>query len=200
MTIIFFIKSSTIDISNYTIKDIPGSSGRLDVISRCVLAAILGKDNFEKEIQIHLFLDRYGTFIFEPDNFDYDIFPKNEILFTDYFVDLLQNYHYRKGDKHLNPLNLVRISKMSMVEAIKHFQNLRYRILILKEGGRDFLKLKNTVQKRDNILFILGSQKDEFLDSKELVELNIPIISIGFQTYLASSVIRLLKLHLLALP
>ncbi|GAH86872.1 unnamed protein product [marine sediment metagenome] len=86
MTIIFFIKSSTVDISKYTIKDIPGSSGRLDVISRCVLAAILGKGNFEKDIQIHLFLDRYGTFIFDPENLDFDIFPKNEILFTDYFV------------------------------------------------------------------------------------------------------------------
>jgi len=77
---------------------------------------------------------------------------------------------------------------------------LNYRIFILKEGGRDFLNLKNTIQKKDNIVFILGSQKDEFLDSKELGELKIPIISIGSQSYLASSVIRLLKLHLLSLP
>jgi len=199
MTIIFFIKSSTIDIGKYTIKNIPGSSGRLDVISRCVLAAILGDDNFEKDIHIYLFLERYGTFIFEPENLDFDIFPKNEILFTDYFVEFLQNYHFRKN-QHLNPLDLVRTSKMSLIEAIKHFQKLNYRIFILKEGGRDFLNLKNTIQKMDNIVFILGSQKDEFLDSKELGELKIPIISIGSQSYLASSVIRLLKLHLLALP
>lgn len=199
MTIIFFIKSSTIDISKYTIRDIPGSSGRLDVISRCVLAAILGKDNFEKDIQIHLFLDRYGTFIFEPENLDFDIFPKNEILFTDYFVDLLQNYHIRKKQR-LNPLSLVRTSKMNMIEAIRYFQNLNYSIFILKEGGSDFLNLRKTIQKRENILFIVGSQEDGFLDSKELLELKIPIISIGNQSYLASSVIRLLKLCMLALP
>ncbi len=199
MTIIFFIKSSTIDISKYTIKDIPGSSGRLDVISRCVLAAILGKDNFEKEIQIHLFLDRYGTFIFEPDNFDFDIFPKNEILFTDYFVDLLQNYNTRK-DKSLNPLDLVRTSKITMIEAIKHFQNLNYSIFILKEGGINFLNLRKTIHKLENVLFVVGSQEDEFLDSKELLDLKIPIISLGNQSYLASSVIRLLKLCMLALP
>ncbi len=199
MTIIFFIKSSTIDISKYTIKNIPGSSGRLDVISRCVLAAILGKDNFEEDIQIYLFLDRYGTFIFEPENFDFDIFPKNEILFTDYFVDILQNDNIRKN-QHLNPLSLVRTSKMSMIEAIRYFQNLNYSIFILKEGGNDILNLRKTIQKIDNILFILGSQEDEFLDSSELLELKIPIISIGNQSYLASSVIRLLKLYMLALP
>ena len=199
MTIIFFIKSSTIDISKYTIRDIPGSSGRLDVISRCVLAAILGKDNFEKDIQIHLFLDRYGTFIFEPENLDFDIFPKNEILFTDYFVDLLQNDHIRKKQR-LNPLSPVRTSKMNMIEAIRYFQNLNYNIFILKEGGSDFLNLRKTIQKIDNLLFIVGSQEDGFLDSKELLELKIPMISIGNQSYLASSVIRLLKLCMLALP
>lgn len=199
MTIIFFIKSSTIDISKYTIRDIPGSSGRLDVISRCVLAAILGKDNFEKDIQIHLFLDRYGTFIFEPENLDFDIFPKNEILFTDYFVDLLQNYHIRKKQR-LNPLSLVRTSKMNMIEAIRYFQNLNYSIFILKEGGINFLNLRKTIQKIENVLFVVGSQEDEFLDSKELLELKIPIISLGNQSYLASSVIRLLKLCMLALP
>lgn len=199
MTIIFFIKSSTVDISKYTIKDIPGSSGRLDVISRCVLAAILGKGNFEKDIQIHLFLDRYGTFIFDPENLDFDIFPKNEILFTDYFVALLQNYHIRKK-LHLNPLNPVRTSKLSMIEAIKYFQNLNYSIFILKESGSDFLNLRKAISKMDNILFILGSQEDEFLESIEILELKIPIINIGNQSYLASSVIRLLKLHLLSLP
>jgi len=199
MTIIFFIKSSTIDISKYTIRDIPGSSGRLDVISRCVLAAILGKDNFEKDIQIHLFLDRYGTFIFEPENLDFDIFPKNEILFTDYFVDLLQNYHTRKKQR-LPAFSPVRTSKMNMIEAIRYFQNLNYSIFILKEGGSDFLNLRKIIQKIDNLLFIVGSQEDGYLDSKELLELKIPMISIGNQSYLASSVIRLLKLHLFILP
>lgn len=199
MTVIFFIKSSTIDISKYTIKDIPGSSGRLDVISRCVLAALLGNDYFDNDIQIYLFLDRYGNFILESENFDFDSFPKNEVLFTDYFVDLLQNNHIR-NNQHLNPLNQVKSSNISMIEAIRHFQNLKFSIFILKEGGNDFLNLRKTIRKMENILFILGSQEDEFLDSKEILDLNLPIISFGNQSYLASSVIRLLKLHLLRLP
>ncbi|TFF63532.1 MAG: tRNA (pseudouridine(54)-N(1))-methyltransferase TrmY, partial [Promethearchaeota archaeon] len=39
--LIFFIKSESVNLKNYTIKDIPGSSGRLDVISRCLLSGLL---------------------------------------------------------------------------------------------------------------------------------------------------------------
>ena len=62
MTIIFFINSKTVCIEDYNIKDVLGSSGRLDVISRCILAAILNIDGFDKNTQIWAFLDKYGTF------------------------------------------------------------------------------------------------------------------------------------------
>lgn len=198
MKIIFFIKSATVILNNYTIKDIPGSSGRLDVISRCILSAILGKESFEKNIQIWIFLDRYGTFIFNPEFLEYEIFPKNELLFTDYFVDLMQKYPINE-DQHLNPLNSISSSKMSITEAIKHFTKLDYNIYVLCEQGKDFFKLLSNIKENENIVFILGSQEDKFLNSKELLAFKIPTISIGNQSYLASSVIRLLKLHLLAL-
>lgn len=199
MNIIFFIKSATVSLENYNIKDIPGSSGRLDVISRCILSAILSNNEFERNIQIWVFLDRYGTFIFDPEFFNYETFPKNELLFTDYFVDLLKKYPTHKNP-HLNPLNSVKRSKLGILEGITHFKKLKYEIFVLKEGCKDFFKLRNDILRMNSIIFILGSQVDEFLDSKELLELKIPTISIGFQSYLASSVIRLLKLHILALP
>jgi len=197
MNLVFFIKSKTIDINNYTIKDIPGSSGRLDVISRCILAAILSEDIFEKNIQIWIFLDRYGTFIFSPEVFNYKSFPKNELLFTDYFVSFLQKNICE--DQPLNPLNAIKESKMGLVEAIKHFQKLNYNLNILSEQGQNFFKLLSSIQEKENIVFIIGSQQDEFLNSKELLALNIPTISIGNQSYLASSVIRLLKLYIMAI-
>ncbi|MHA1487281.1 MAG: hypothetical protein ACTSSC_08925, partial [Promethearchaeota archaeon] len=70
MNLIFFIKSATVDIGRYTIKDIPGSSGRLDVISRCVLSALTISTNLEENIQIWVFLDKYGTFVFDSDLFN----------------------------------------------------------------------------------------------------------------------------------
>ncbi len=198
MNLLFFIKSKTIDINNYTIKDIPGSSGRLDVISRCILSAILSNNDFERNIQIWVFLDRYGTFIFNPEFFNYEIFPKNELCFTDYFVKFLQKYNTTR-DQSLNLLSSIKDSKMNIIEAINHFKQLNYDLYILYEQGQDFFKLLSSIQEKENIVFIIGSQEDDYIYSKELSALNLPMISIGNQSYLASSVIRLLKLHLLAL-
>ncbi len=199
MTIIFFIKSKTANVDKYTIKDIPGSSGRLDVISRCILSAILSNDDFERIVQIWVFLDRYGTFIFNPAFFNYEIFPKNELLFTDYFARFLQKNKNTK-DHSLNLLSSsIKDSEMNIIEAIIHFKQLNYKLYILNEQGQDFFKLISKIREEENTIFIIGSQEDEFIYSKELSALKLPMISIGNRSYLASSVIRLLKLHLLAL-
>jgi len=197
MNLIFFLKSATVKLDRYTIKDIPGSSGRLDVISRCILSVILSNNDFERNVQIWVFLNRYGTFIFNPEFFNYKYFPKNELSFTDYFVDFLQRSSNK--DKPLNPLNTLKKSKKGILEAIRHFQKLNYKLFILQEQGRDFFTLLDSIQEQENIVFILGSQEDEFLNSEELLTLKIPTLSFGSQSYLASSVIRLLKLYILGL-
>jgi len=197
MTIIFFIKSKTVKVDKYNIKDIPGSSGRLDVISRCILAALIKNDNFDENTQIWIFLDRYGTFIFTPDNFKYEEFPKNEILLTDYFIGVIQKNFNEK--QPLNPLNTLKKSNKGIVEAIKHFKKLNYNIYVLQEQGKDFFTLLNTIKENENIIFILGSQEDEFIQSEELLALNVPTLSFGNRSYLASSIIRLLKLYIMAL-
>ncbi|MFX1503666.1 MAG: hypothetical protein ACFFDH_22085 [Promethearchaeota archaeon] len=198
MKLVFFIKSSTVNLDNYTIKDVPGSSGRLDVISRCILATLLVKDGFERNIQIWVFLECFGSFIFKPKFFNYNTFPKNELRFTDYFVSFLKKSP-NIGKKALNPLSSIKVSKLNIVEAIRHFQKLNYHLYILHENGKDFFRLFNSIQEKENIVFIIGSQEDEYIYSKELKALNIPTISLGTQSYLASSVIRLLKLHILSL-
>ena len=137
MNIIFFIKSATVNIDHYTIKDIPGSSGRLDVISRCILSAILDQNAFEKNVQIWIFLDNYGTFIFEPELFNYKNFPKDELLLTNCFVDLLKQ-HSSNNNLDSNPLSLIKKSEKRIIDAIKYFRNLKYAIYILDEKGENF--------------------------------------------------------------
>ncbi|MFW9987026.1 MAG: hypothetical protein ACFFC3_00020 [Candidatus Odinarchaeota archaeon] len=198
MNIVFFIYSKTVNIDNYNIKDIPGTSGRLDVISRCILAAISRYNSLERNIQIWIFLERYGIFCFNSKFFDYDFFPKNEILFSDYFVDFLRKVHNNE-DLKLKSSHPIRNSKMNLIEAINYFQESNYDIYILSEQGQEFFKILNILREKQNILFIIGSQEDGYIYSQELSTLKIPKISIGNQSYLASSVIRLLKLHLLAL-
>lgn len=196
MNIVFFIKSATVYLKDFTIKDIPGSSGRLDVISRCILAALLRNDRFEKKVKIWVFLDNFETLIFDPESFDYDNFPLNEIKLTSHLVDILLN---RETDMETNPLRSIQIVNLSILKAINKFKHTGFTPYVLKEDGKNFFALKNEINDNSNLLFIIGSQKDDFLDSEELSKLNIPTLSIGNQSYLASSVIRLLKLNLLEL-
>ena len=197
MSIIFFIKSTSVDTSKYNIKDLPGSSGRLDVISRCVLAALSNKDNFEKNVQIWVFLENYGTFIFDSERFEYDVFPKNELLFTNYFVNLIRNRNSIIKLKD-NPLKAVQISKIGIFEALKQFKELNYAIFVLNESGEDIFTHFQELRSNKEVIFVIGSQSGDVINSKDLLAMNFTNVSLGTQSYLASSVIRLIKLYLIA--
>ena len=48
----------------------------------------------------------------------------------------------------------------------------------------------------DNLLFIIGDQSGDLLDNLELKELKLANLSFGNRSYLASSIIRLIKMNL----
>ena len=195
MNLIYFIESATVDISKYTIKDIPGSSGRLDVISRCVLSALTLNNKLEKGVQIWIFLAKYGTFIFDSDLFNDELFPKNEILLTDFFVDFIKKK--KKHESYLeNPLNSIKCSDLGIFDAIKNYTKKNYKVYLLNENGIDFKKVFKELSSKDNLLFILGDQTGDLLNDKELKELNLTNLSLGNRSYLASSTIRLIKMNL----
>ncbi|MBY8979863.1 MAG: hypothetical protein KGD72_05700 [Candidatus Lokiarchaeota archaeon] len=195
MNLIFFIKSGTVDISRYTIKDIPGSSGRLDVISRCVLSALTTGTDLEENIQIWVFLDKYGTFVFDSDLFNDEAFPKNEILLTDFFVEFIKKT--KKGEKYPEtPLDSIKYSKLDIFDAITNFVEKKYKIYVLNENGMDFKEAFEELNSKDNLLFILGDQSGDLLNNKELKKLKLKDISLGNRSYLASSTIRLIKINL----
>ena len=195
MSLIFFIKSATVDISKYTIKDIPGSSGRLDVISRCILSALTLRNKLEKNIQLWVFLDKYGTFIFNSDLFNDEYFPKNEILLTDFFVEFIKKTKKRE-DYPETPLDSVKYSSLGIIDAIKNFIEKKYKIFVLKEDGMDFKMVFEELSPTNNLLFILGDQSGDLLNNKELKKLNLTNLSLGNRSYLASSTIRLIKMNL----
>ena len=191
---IFLIRSGTVELSNYTIKNIPGSSGRLDVISRCILSALLNHDDFHEDTQIWIFLDNYGTFIFDSKLLNYQNFPKNELKLTDHFVELIKNKNQPEKIPE-NPLINVEVSDVLIFDAIKNFLKKGFSAIILEEGGQNFFEQIENFEK-ENIIFIIGNQAGDFLDSDGFKELNIPKINFGTTSYLASSIIRLIILYM----
>ena len=195
VNLIFFINSRTVDISKYTIKDIPGSSGRLDVISRCILSALTTGTELEENIQIWVFLDKYGTFAFDADLFNDELFPKNEILLTDFFVEFIKKT--KKREKYPEtPLDSITYKKLDIFDAVKNFVEKKYNVYVLNEDGMDFKEVFEELSSKDNLLFILGDQSGDLLNDKELKKLNLVEISLGNRSYLASSTIRLIKINL----
>jgi len=198
MTIIFFIYSATANITNYTIKDIPGSSGRLDVISRCILAALLGNNEFDKDIQVWVVLNKLGTYKFDSNGLNYETFPKNELMFTDYFVNLIRNRN-SKNKLDNNPLRLVSTSEKGVIEVLKELLKLNYKAYILHEKGNDFFSNLNRIVLEKEVIFIVGNQNGDIMNLEEVLAMDLPNLSLGNRLYLASSVIRLIKLNLLTL-
>lgn len=196
MNLIFFLYSATVDISNYTIKDIPGSSGRLDVISRCILAALLGgnENGFDKQIQVWVFLNKYGTFVLDSKLLSYETFPKNELMLTDYFVDWIRKTISKNGLEN-NPLRAGKHFEKGIIATLKELLKFDYKVYILHEQGENFFKYQDLITRERKIVFIVGNQIGDIMKLEEIKLLNIPKLSLGNRSYLASSVIRLIKLN-----
>ena len=198
MNLTFFIQSSTVNLNNYSIKDLPGSSGRFDVISRCVLAALLNDNEIEKNVQIRVFLSDYGTFIFDVSNLSVDNFPKTELIFAKYFIEVILNkVSFQTGILQFpdNPLKKIKIVDINLIDALKDFLKNDYKLYLLYEKGVDFFENVKEFRSEKNLGFIIGNQSG--IDSEQLRALNLINVSFGSQSYLASSVIKLIKLYLL---
>ncbi|MGV9198480.1 MAG: hypothetical protein ACOC4M_06540 [Promethearchaeia archaeon] len=192
---IFFIKSETVDLKRYTIKDIPGSSGRLDVISRNILAALLDKEKFSDNVQIWVFLVRYGTYIFNTSKLNYDTFPKTELSFTDSFVKLIREYQNGEREpKRPGPLSGVTRSSQEILAALQDLKDQGYKIYILKETGEELSEIIKNRQIQEKSVFLVGNQQGEFIESSKLAEYNFKELSLGEKSYLGSHTIRLIKI------
>jgi tRNA (pseudouridine54-N1)-methyltransferase len=183
----FFIRSSSVDLDKYTIKDIPGSSGRLDVISRCILSALAGDHEFLPNRRIWTFLDEYGTYIFDSRELNFNEFPKNELKLTDSFVTLI------KEPNKKNPLRHVRKSDMIVYDTLEKYKQ-NSKIFILHERGENFMNLLEYFQAQENLVFVIGNQSGKLVESPKLKDMGFPFTSLGTKSYLASSTIRLINL------
>ena len=187
MNLAFFIQSKTVNLQNFTIKDLPGSSGRFDVICRCILSAIYNNYNTEKKVQIWVFLPQYGTYVFNSRDLNPQNFPKNELSlakkFSNFILQIDQEFKIQQNN-------------MTIFEAIKEYMKQDYKIIALSEKGQNFESFLEKSQDFDNLLCIIGDQTGDLIECDELNNLNLQLVSLGLKSYLASSVIRLVKIAL----
>jgi tRNA pseudouridine-54 N-methylase len=191
--IVFFIKSETINLDKYTIKNPTGSTGRIDVIVRCVLAALSRNFKLEENIELWAFLNNYGTYIFKAELFQEEDFPFSELKFMDCWVKLIKAKDKQINTK--NPLNKIIVSDINILDAIEQLTIKGFHAFVLHENGKKISP--DLFKKGDKYLFITGNQTGEFLDSELLLKTKIPRIKLGSKSLLASSVIKLIKFKLI---
>jgi tRNA (pseudouridine54-N1)-methyltransferase len=195
--ITFLIKSDTVNLDRYTIKDIPGSSGRLDVISRCILAALLNEHGFDNNSQIWVYFENYETLQFDPHKLNYERFPKNELLLSDFIAKILKSPDNSEIKSYKNPVGSIRKGNSSVLETLRDINRKRKRNLyVLKETGAPFSKAIEQLISISDLYFIIGNQCEDFINSEAFLDLNIPELSLGTKSYLASQVVRLVKLNI----
>ncbi|TFF88649.1 MAG: hypothetical protein EU550_00910 [Promethearchaeota archaeon] len=154
------------------------------------------KNILEKDIEFWVFLDNYGTYIFQNNFLTFNRLPKNELLFTEYFVELIRSLQNEtKTTQNNNPLKFVKYRDLNIYEAIEEFNKSGTKIFILKEEGDLLIDQIFKLKKEEMVLFIIGNQSGAFLESSRLSNLGLSQLSLGKQSYLASSVIKLVKLH-----
>ena len=115
-------------------------------------------------------------------------------IIQDWFKKLLEEGDLENVE---NPLNSVRRTEKQIIEAITDFITLDYEAFTLSESGQDFFNYLKEMHTVSNLLFVVGNQSGDFIASKELLDLNLPSLSFGTGSYLASSIIRLIKFNLL---
>ncbi|TXT62594.1 MAG: putative tRNA (pseudouridine(54)-N(1))-methyltransferase [Promethearchaeota archaeon] len=196
-SITFLIKSDTVNLDHYTIKDIPGSSGRLDVISRCILSALLNENGFDNNSQIWVYFKNYKNLQFDPHKLNYEGFPKTELLLSDYIVNLLKSRENCENKPYENSIDSIGEGDSSILETLRYINRKKKRNLyVLKETGSPFSKAIEELTSISDLYFIIGNQCEDFINSEAFLNLNIPELSLGTKSYLASQVVRLVKLNI----
>ena len=144
---------------NFLLKDIPGTTGRLDVIIRSLIAAFSFPKKVINNLTFTIILlglpDPPKLFKFYGKEFKA---PKNEIEFALFFKDLIKKS--MRIDKKNNILDGVNFLRMELIDYIKNkLQNGELVFYLIQNGSPvDFLFNKIKSNKRSHINILIGDQ------------------------------------------
>jgi len=82
---------------------------------------------------------------------------------------------------------------MIVYDALEKY-NQNSKIFILHERGENFMNLLEFFQSQENLIFVIGNQSGKLVESPKLKDMGFRFMSLGTNSYLASSTIRLINL------
>ena len=183
---IFIVKSSTAFTAPvFNIRSLASSSGRLDVICRCILNAFfIDKEMFRRNVVFYGVLegppDPPKTIVV--DGSSLDSFLLDEVWVANVISDLMRG-------KYFKGFNILKMSFNSLVNLIRVSGA---KLLYLHEDG---IPIENyDFELGADYCFILGDQIGLDRDSEKLlISMGVPMVSLGRIAYLSSQCIWLVN-------
>jgi tRNA (pseudouridine54-N1)-methyltransferase len=164
--------------SNFNLNDLCGSTGRLDVLLRCINSAFFLSHDFRRDVELYLVL------LGEPNP------PKTLRLVGDELKylnpderstgALIRNALMKKlDDKEIMSTPGIYVSKSGFEEVLNKLSKIS-KIVYLKEDGKEFTPKKPT----QDYTFILSDDKDMGEEEEKLIQkYEAEIISLGQKSY-----------------
>jgi len=187
---IFVLKASTaVTAPTFILRNIAGTSGRLDIVCRCILNAFLINGRVRRNVDFYAVLEGPPSpprlLMVSGELLSH--LPKSEVEVARIIRDLLS---IGEGSHPKN--KAFKIDRMSFKKLILYLKNEGYSLVYLHENGVDIQNFD--FESSTSTVFILGDHlgldlaSEKFLDS-----LNIPRISLSPISYLASHCIILVN-------
>lgn len=188
----FILKASEAHTSSdFRIRDLPSSSGRLDVVCRCVIAALLYNSRVRTDTVFLVVMEGKPNppLCMRFDGREIKTLPFSEIGLAVELKRVLGE-HYESNKKYEDPHWAgVSVERKSFAELL-HLNFTRGGIYYLHENGKDIRTVSFDLQ--HDILFVLGDQKGLTSEDEEMVdELQVERINVGPLSYLSSQVIAI---------
>ncbi|ASJ16970.1 tRNA (pseudouridine(54)-N(1))-methyltransferase TrmY [Thermococcus chitonophagus] len=194
---VFIIKANEAHTDfDFSLKDLPGTSGRIDLICRSLNAAFHLSHSFRKNVRVYVtFLgppDPPKTIRFEGSRIKPKILNPDELSTAKLIGKALKASGGIRGpSQEVEVFPGVFVSRMTFEDVIR--KNTRFNLYVLEEGGEDLFSTKFP---RDNVAFVLGDHIGLSREDLSFLEGFAQRISIGPKAYLTSHVISFVNIYL----
>nr|MDO8081552.1 tRNA (pseudouridine(54)-N(1))-methyltransferase TrmY [Candidatus Freyarchaeota archaeon] len=185
----FILKASNAHTDNkFTVKDLPGTSGRMDLVCRCILSALLLSNTHRVDTVFYAVLEGppRPPLIIELDGEKIEELPREELQVGLVLKEMLDP----KIESFPSGFRLVKRGFRELVEE----QAKKSKIYYLYQSGNDVNKTLNELKnaEKPQIAFILGDHIGfNQNDIEYLKEKGIKPLSLGLKEYLGSHCIFL---------
>lgn len=180
----------------FLIRDVPGTSGRLDVVCRILIAAYRTTPIFTSCIQVNAILGGppHPPLLLRIADVDSGEFPKSELSCALIIKGLLHNYQITKTESS-RQWPQFSITAKSFDKTLKEVASSTSQLIYLVEKGKPLDQVK--IDFNQPITLILGDDQGLPAEHEKLVyQYPVQEVSIGTRSLLGSQVVSLFLLEL----